>query len=230
MDVTAIVPAAGGGTRFGGELPKQFFPLRGVPILIRTLAALTRNDLIRHLIVVVPPGEESWGQTLARRFEITREVEFVAGGKERQESVYLGLMRAKATTDLVVIHDGVRPFLSAGLLEACVREAERWGAAVVAVPVKETIKEVEGSFVMGTPERDRLWIAQTPQAFHHPLILEAHRLARDQGFLGTDDTSLVERLGAKVRIVPGSYENIKITTPEDLLLADRFIDQEAMKG
>lgn len=230
MFVTAIVPAAGGGARFGGDLPKQFAPLRGVPILIRTLNALAHNDLIQHLVVVVPPGEEAWVEDLARRFEIPRPIEFVGGGRERQESVYLGLMRAKATTDLIVIHDGVRPFLSPTLLEACVREAERWGAAVVAVPVKETIKEVEGGFVLGTPERDKLWIAQTPQAFHYPLILEAHRLARAQGFLGTDDTSLVERLGAKVRIVPGSYENIKITTPEDLLLAERFIEREVMKG
>lgn len=228
MDVTAIVPAAGGGTRFGGDLPKQFLPLKGIPIVVRTLLALVRSELIQHLIVVVPPGEEARGCELVRRFEIPREVEVVEGGEERQESVYRGLQRARATTDLVVIHDGVRPFLSQGLLEACIQEAAVWGAAVAAVPAKETIKEVREGVVFETPQRGRLWIAQTPQTFRYPLLLEAHRRAQTEGFLGTDDASLAERIGVKVRIVQGSYENIKITTPGDLLFAEQLLDREAL--
>lgn len=209
---------------------KQFLPLDGIPILARTLLALSKGGAVQSLVVVVPPGEEARGMELIHRFQIPVEAEVVEGGAERQESVYLGLQRAKPITDLVVIHDGVRPFVSQELLQACLREAEAWGAAVAAIPVKETIKEVdEEGLILGTPERRRLWAAQTPQVFRYDLIVEAHRRAREEGFVGTDDAALVERLGVKVKVVLGSPDNIKITTPEDLVLAEQLVKQTQFK-
>lgn len=203
---------------------KQFLPLDGIPILARTLLALSKGGAVHSLVVVVPPGEEARTRDMIRHFQIPLEAEVIGGGAERQESVYLGLQRAKSITDLVVIHDGVRPFVSQELLQACLREAEAWGAAVAAIPVKETIKEVdEEGLILRTPERRRLWAAQTPQVFRYDLIVEAYRRAREEGFVGTDDSSLVERLGVKVKVVLGSPDNIKITTSEDLVLAEQLI-------
>lgn len=203
---------------------KQFLPLDGIPILARTLLALSKGGAVHSLVVVVPPGEEARTRDMIRHFQIPLEAEVIGGGAERQESVYLGLQRAKSITDHVVIHDGVRPFVSQELLQACLREAEAWGAAVAAIPVKETIKEVdEEGLILRTPERRRLWAAQTPQVFRYDLIVEAYRRAREEGFVGTDDAALVERLGVKVRVVLGSPDNIKITTPEDLVLAEQLV-------
>jgi len=224
MFVTAIVPAAGAGKRFGA--PKQFLPLDGVPLLARTLLALLRSEVITSFVIVVPPGQETLCREIVARFLTSVEAEVVGGGAERQESVYCGLMRVKSTTDLVVVHDGVRPFVPPELLCTCLKEAELWGAAVAAVPAKETLKQVDGEgFVTGTPERRTLWIDQTPQAFCYDLIIKAHWLARVERFVGTDDAVLVERLGARVKVVLGSYDNIKITTPQDLFLAEQLLRQ-----
>lgn len=203
---------------------KQFLPVDGIPILARTLLALSRGKVVQSLIVVVPPGEEARTRAMIRHFQIPLEAEVIGGGAERQESVSLGLQRVNPITDFVVIHDGVRPFVSQELLRACLRAAEAWGAAVAAIPVRETVKEVDAEGrIVRTPERRRFWVAQTPQVFRYDLIVEAHRRAREEGFVGTDDSSLVERLGVKVKVVLGSPENIKITTPEDLLLAEQLV-------
>lgn len=226
MSVTAIVPAAGLGRRAGGGVPKQFLPLGGMPILTRTLLNLTTSGLIDSLILAVPPGTEDWcrKQVLAP-YPFPPIIEIIAGGAERQESVFRGLERVPVETRLVVVHDAVRPFVSPDLLRRTIEGGRRFRAAVAAVPVVETVKVIEREFVRETPPRDRLWIAQTPQVFQGELIQEAYRRAAADGFRGTDDAMLVERLGVPVRVVLSYPENIKITSAEDLERAEQILSR-----
>src|SRR5574337_906424 len=176
MRVTAIVPAAGAGIRFGGAVKKQFIALNGLPILSHTLRALAASDALAAIIIVVPPGEESKGREALELAGIDLETEVVRGVQTRQESVYNGLQRAKAATDLVLIHDGVRPFVSREVVLSVIEAAKDAGAAVVAVPVVDTIKRVDiDGFVVETLPRGQLWSIQTPQGFRYELLLQAHR-------------------------------------------------------
>lgn len=220
MHVTAIVPAAGAGIRFGGAVKKQFIALNGLPILSHTLRALAASNALAAIIVVVPPGEESRGREALEFARIDLETEVVPGGQARQDSVYIGLQRAKAETDLVLIHDGVRPFVSREVVLATIEAAKECGAAVAAVPAIDTIKRVDtDGFVIETLPRGQLWSIQTPQVFHYALLMQAHRVVRECGIIATDDAALVERIGGMVKVVRGSYENLKITSEEDLPLA-----------
>ena len=224
MHVTAIVPAAGGGTRMAGALPKQYLPLAGIPLLARTLQALRASGRVDSLILVVPPGQEARCRTeILEPFGLHADA-VVPGGADRQASVFAGLSRIPEGTDLVLVHDGARPFITTEVIQAAVSAAAAVGAAAVAVPVTDTIKVAgpDGS-VKETPERGRLWAAQTPQVFRPALLREAHRQALQDGFRSTDDSALVERLGHLVRLVPGAPENLKITTPADLALAEHVL-------
>lgn len=226
MSVTAVVPAAGLGHRVGGAVPKQFRLLRGVPILTRTLLNLTTSGLVDRLILVVPPGTEDWCQKeIIVPYSLPSIIEIVPGGAERQESVFLGLQKVTLGTELVVIHDAVRPFVSCDLLQRTIEAARSFRAAVAAVPAVETVKVVEDGFIRESPSRDNLWIAQTPQTFQRDLILEGVRRAMADGVQGTDDAMLVERLGVPVRVVVSYPENIKITTPEDLERAEQILSR-----
>jgi 2-C-methyl-D-erythritol 4-phosphate cytidylyltransferase len=230
MHVTAIVPAAGGGTRLPGELPKQYLPLAGIPLLARTLQALRASGRVDHLILVVPPGHEARCRTeILEPFGLQADT-VVPGGADRQASVFAGLCRVPVGTDLVLVHDGARPFITAEVIQAAVSVAAAVGAAVVAVPMTDTIKVAgpDGS-VRETPERGWLWAAQTPQVFRPGLLRDAHLRALQDGFRSTDDSALVERLGHPVRLVPGSPENLKITTPADLAQADRILEARRRK-
>ncbi len=221
MYVTAIVPAAGEGKRFGGRVRKQFIALNGLPILSHALRALAASDAVATMIIVVPPGEEAIGREALRLAGIELETEVVSGGQERQDSVFNGLQRAKPNTDLVLIHDGVRPFVSPEVVLATIEAAKEWGAAVTAVPVTDTIKQVgPDGLVVDTPAREQLWAVQTPQVFRYSLLLRAHQAGRESGIVVTDDAALVERIGVRVKVVRGSHENLKITSEDDLLLAD----------
>ena len=220
MHVTAIIPAAGAGVRFGGAVKKQFIALNGLPILSHTLRALAASRALSAIIVVVPPGEELRGRKALELARIDLETEVVPGGQARQDSVYIGLQRAKAETDLVLIHDGVRPFVSREVVLATIEAAKEWGAAIAAVPVIDTIKRVDtDGFVVETLQREQLWSVQTPQVFRYALLMRAHRAIREGGIVATDDAALVERIGGMVKVVRGSYENLKITSEEDLPLA-----------
>lgn len=195
---------------------KQFLLLQDKPIFIHTLEVFSRIPMIEDIIVVTGAHDvkrcEEWIMGAGLHDQRTC---VVAGGKERQDSVYAGLQRLQ--TDYVLIHDGVRPFVQPDHIEACMKAAERSGAAVLAVPVKDTIKQVNADgIITATPDRNSLWSIQTPQAFRLSEVIEAHKLAIKSGFTGTDDAMLVERLGGQVKVVEGSYTNIKITTPEDL--------------
>lgn len=219
--------AAGRGTRMGTSESKQYLPLRGKPILVHTLEVFERMDEVGEIVVVAGSGEEERCRRLAEQYGLSKVKAVVAGGSERQHSVYNGVKALGGRTDWVMVHDAVRPFVTSSAVRACCAAAEKHGAAVLAVPVKDTIKQVdEAGMIASTPDRKSLWAIQTPQAFRRGLLTEAHERARAEGFVGTDDAMAVERLGARVAVAQGDYTNIKITTPDDLpyaefLLAER---------
>ncbi|MGE5591611.1 MAG: 2-C-methyl-D-erythritol 4-phosphate cytidylyltransferase [Bacillota bacterium] len=224
--VAAIIPAAGQGTRMGGGTAKQFLPLLGKPMLAHTLAAFEAATSITQVVLVVGSDLlDACRREIVERYGFRKVHGIVPGGKERQDSVYSGLRSLGPGYDLVMVHDAARPLVTPEILDRAVAEARGKGAVVAAVPVKDTIKVVDAGAVVETPERDRLWAAQTPQVFPYALLLEAHQAALEDGFMGTDDAALVERLGRPVHIVEGSPENLKITTPEDLMLAEAILSR-----
>jgi len=225
MKADAIIVSAGKGQRFMEGRKKQFFLLADKPILTHTLDKFENCPLIDSILLVV--GQEDMDYCLKEIIEKNRYrkiSQIVPGGKRRQDSVKNGMDALSRDANIVVIHDGVRPFVTRGMIEDSIHSAQRFGAVVLAMPVKETIKiaNADGT-VLKTLDRESLWQIQTPQTFQAHVIKEAYQKATENGFVGTDDASLVERLGMKVHILPGSYTNIKITTPEDLILANLFL-------
>ncbi|MBU2622443.1 MAG: 2-C-methyl-D-erythritol 4-phosphate cytidylyltransferase [Proteobacteria bacterium] len=219
--VYAVIVAAGKGVRMKCTTLKQYLELEGVPLLSITLKAFDKCSLIDEIILVVPSGDIGFClEKIINPAGIQKKVTPVAGGLKRQDSVYNGLLAVDEKVSTVVIHDGVRPFVNPSSIEECIREAVLHGACILGLPVSDTLKLADGSgYIKKTLERDSVWLAQTPQAFDYSLIKKAHDRARKEGFKGTDDASLVERIGEKVKIIRGSIENIKITTPEDLAIA-----------
>jgi 2-C-methyl-D-erythritol 4-phosphate cytidylyltransferase len=225
LKIIALVPAAGMGKRMGAAINKQYLELAGKPILAHTLQLFQQADLIDEIYPIVPAPEIEYCRThVVEKYGITKVKQIVAGGAERQNSVINGLRAVAAKADdIIIIHDGVRPFVSPATVKRSVELAMDFDGSLVAVPVKDTIKVVRDGFAVATPLRETLWMAQTPQTFRYEVIKMAHEHADIEGFSGTDDASLVERLGMKVHVVIGDYRNIKITTPEDLVLAEAFI-------
>lgn len=223
----AVIPAAGMGKRMGAAINKQYLLLDGRPILAHTLTVFEQCDQIAGIVLVTPQDEIPFCQTeVVNRYGLAKVLAIVPGGAERQHSVMNGLQALQGLaqdSDVVLIHDGVRPFITPALVEQSIQIAAGGSGALVAVPTKDTIKVVHNGLVTETPDRSTLWQAQTPQSFRFGQIMAAHRHASQAGFLGTDDCSLVERDGGSIRIVYGSYRNIKITTPEDLVLAEAFL-------
>lgn len=219
--VYAIVVAAGKGVRINGAIRKQYIEIDGFPVLYWTLKAIVSCRTVDRIILVIPPDDFSFCiNEIIHPLNIQKKTDIVAGGSERQDSVYNGLMAVDNKESTVVIHDGVRPFISPDQIEECAKQAVLHGACILGVPVSDTLKFVNDSgYIEKTVKRDAIWLAQTPQAFNYALIKKAHESAKKDGFAGTDDASLVERLGEKVKIINGSINNIKITTPEDLALA-----------
>lgn len=224
MKTIALIPAAGMGRRMKAGVNKQYLELGGRPILARTLALFDEHPRVDGIIVISPADEIDFCRTeVVERFGFNAVQAIVAGGAERQDSVRNGLEGCEADPDdIVLIHDGARPLLPPALIDESIDTARRTGACVVGVPLKDTVKSVSSGTIVATPERRTLWLAQTPQAFRLSLLREAHRRAAMDNFTGTDDASLVERLGHPVAMIEGSYRNIKITTPEDLILARAF--------
>lgn len=225
--VAVIVVAAGRGTRMGMDQNKVFLDLAGVPVLARTIRAFSESGLVDKFVVVVGDQEKDKAKALLATFCPEVPVTLVAGGADRQASVYQGLLSLLGDETIVLVHDGARPFVPNACIEACVSAARAFGAACVGMPVKDTIKRVDATGdVVETPDRERLWQVQTPQGFVADVLLRAHEHALTEGFRGTDDASLVERLGFRVRMVVGAYANIKLTTAEDLAFAEALLGKE----
>jgi 2-C-methyl-D-erythritol 4-phosphate cytidylyltransferase len=225
----ALIPAAGMGKRMGASINKQYLQLAGKPIVAHTLEVFQRCPSIDGIILVIPEDEIPYcRREVVEKYHLTKVRAIVAGGTERQHSVRNGLIELQnyaSADDIVLIHDGVRPFIDELILQKTIATAATGIGALVAVQTKDTIKIVQNGTVVSTPERSGLWQAQTPQAFPFDQIFRAHSQAAHDAFLGTDDCSLLEHCGGTVRIVPGSYRNIKITTPEDLVLAEAFLKE-----
>ncbi len=226
--VVAIIVGAGEGRRMGSTGGrKQFTKISGKPLIAYTLEPFEKCQLIDHMVLVVPPDSIDWvREEIVGQYRLKKVREIVAGGETRQQSVWNGLNVVSNNTEKVVIHDAVRPFVNETLIKRVIDASRKTGAAITAVPVKDTVKQVESGEVVGTLDRRLLWLAQTPQCFDYQIIVEAHKMAAREKIEATDDASLVEKYGAKVAVAVGSYANLKVTSPEDLPLLEYFLRQD----
>jgi 2-C-methyl-D-erythritol 4-phosphate cytidylyltransferase len=223
MKVSAIIPAAGQGLRLGSSVPKQFLHLDGKPILGHTLDVFQNSGLIDSIILVVPESEidETRAQWLNNPPLVKK---IIVGGKQRQDSVINGFNELDSDTDIVLVHDGVRPFISSAMIGEAITAAKEYGAAITAIPVNDTIKQVdELDMVEQTLNREQLRRVQTPQAFKYDLLKKAFAKADADSYYGTDEASLIEYIQEPVKIIGGSELNIKITRKEDLVLAEQIL-------
>ena len=216
---SAVIVAGGSGSRMGR--PKQMLPLGAKPVLVRTVEAFLQTPEIKEIVVVTPTENRA---ELQKRFP---GIVFADPGKTRLLSVKNGFLKTSAASQLVAVHDGARPLVESAHISACLQAARQYGAAVLAVPVKDTVKVCEGGFVQNTLDRAVLWAAQTPQCYRRPVLAEAlEKFGQEEG--ATDESQLVEKLGIKVRVVPSSYKNNKITTPEDLIFAEALLENSVI--
>jgi len=223
--VVALVPAAGRGLRMGGTVPKQFLSLGGEPLIIQSLRMLQAAPVVDRIIIAVPSAEvEYCEQEIVSRHGFTKVTQVVVGGAERQDSVRCALAQVPSDTQIVLIHDAVRPFVTLRMIAEVVAAARKSGAAIIALPMRDTVKQVRvDGMIERTIDRTPLWLAQTPQAFRRDWIETAHRKAHAEGVRATDDAFLVEWLGYSVAVVEGSGENIKVTRPEDLVIGEAIL-------
>jgi 2-C-methyl-D-erythritol 4-phosphate cytidylyltransferase len=234
MKVTVILPAAGLGTRMGRAVPekagtsrKQFMLLDGSPILLHTIRKFASTPAVSQIVVALRPDDIEWVRELLGVEKFGKPVSLVEGGDSRQESVEHALATLDANTELVAVHDAVRPFIEHTVLDKVFAEAEENGAAIVGIVPVDTVKQVHRNKIRQTIPRERLILAQTPQVFRFDLLKSAFAKAREDGFAGTDESSLVERLDqVEVSVVPGSDRNLKITKPSDMDLARLFLAEE----
>ncbi len=226
--VSVIFPAAGRGKRMGLGFNKIFTELSGNPILIQTLLTFSRCSCVNELIIVVDTGEIEIIRKVLAKIPKLKPYKVVSGGSERQYSVYNGLMAVSDECDIVLVHDAARPLISERIIQNVVDEVMLSGSAVCAVPVKDTTAVInETGFIDNVPDRNKLWAIQTPQGFRKEILLEAHKKAQEDQFLGTDEASLVRRTSHPVKLVMGDYDNIKITTPTDLFFAETLFGHKA---
>jgi 2-C-methyl-D-erythritol 4-phosphate cytidylyltransferase len=223
--VSLVVVAAGKGTRMNMNVNKQYIEVCGIPILARTLKTFDDANCIDEIILVVHCDDILYCREKIIDTNNYRKIKcVVTGGETRQDSVFNGLKEVAQDSDVVLIHDGARPFIDEESIVRCIEAAKQFGAATVAVPVKDTIKSADSEgFVNSTLDRSTLWSIQTPQAFRYNIIMESHEQALKDGYIGTDDTVLAERLGYRTKLVMGTYNNIKITTKEDLIFAESIV-------
>lgn len=228
--ISVIIAAAGMSNRMGNKGNKQFILINNKPVLAHTIEKFEQSKYIDEIILVAKDDEIDYcRKEIVRKYKFNKISKIVRGGKERQDSVYNGILALNENTDIVLSHDGARPFVKDENILSGIKGVLEYGACVIGVPVKDTIKVVEDNkLISNTPKRDTLWAAQTPQCFTRDIIMEGYRKAIKDGVIGTDDSFLVERLGLEVKMILGSYENIKITTPEDLIIAESILKDNSM--
>ena len=224
--ISAIIPAGGKGLRMGSLKPKQYIKINGKEVLALTIEKFQKCSIVDEIIVVASIEEIDYCRNdIVDKYHFSKVKKVVKGGKERFNSVYNGLMNCSKETDIVIIHDGVRPFVTQKIIENSVECAKKYGACAAGVPIKDTVKlKNKENYIEKTINRDELTAIQTPQTFNYNLILKAYRNSIENGILSTDDTMLVEALHEKVKIIEGSYLNIKITTPDDLVFAKCIVN------
>ena len=217
---TAIIMAGGTGTRMGGEISKQFLCINGKEILAYTIDVFEQCEKIQEIIVVSGQRDMEQAKALVQKYGFQKISQLVAGGEERQDSVANGLSKVSQQTEIVLVQDGVRPFVTVDMIERSIQGAREYGACIMGMPVKDTIKICSPcGMAVETPDRRSLWQIQTPQTFQKEILLQSYKKAKIAGFLGTDDASVAEFAGYPVKVAEGSYRNIKITTTEDLSIA-----------
>lgn len=223
--VSVIIAAAGMSNRMGSKINKQFIAIDNKPILAHTVEKFEKCKLVDEIIVVSKEGEVDYcKKEIVKKYGFKKVTNIVRGGKERQDSIYNGILALNEKADIVLTHDGARPFVKIETIEEGIREVEKHGACCVGVPVKDTVKVIDSeNRVHHTPKRSMLWAAQTPQCFRVDLLKKGYEMAAEEGIVGTDDSSLVEKIGQPIKMIMGSYDNIKITTPEDLIVADSML-------
>jgi len=227
MRTVAIIPAGGAGKRLKAQKAKQYLLLDSVPVVVHTLRVFQQAKVINEVVLVLPGDDITSSKQLINNYGLTKLSAIVAGGKERQDSVRNGLAAISRKCDVVVIHDAVRPFVTEGIIKQVVAAAKTIGAASAGVKAKDTIKETKkDNLVSATIPRQNLWLTQTPQAFKFEILKKAYIAAYRDKYYGTDEASLVERIGTKVKMIEGSYENIKITTQEDVIIADALMKKK----
>lgn len=219
-----IIPCSGKGKRMGSNIPKQFLELKGKPIIYHTINKFEKCNKIDEIIIVVSKDyEEYFNKEILEKNSFKKISNIVLGGEERLNSVYNGLCSVKNKDSIILIHDGVRPFIKIEHIEKIIEETIIHKACVLGVKAKDTVKVCEESIIKYTPNRENIWLAQTPQAFEYALIKDAYEKAIKDNFFGTDDASILEYFGYNVKMVLGDYENIKITTPEDIQIGKLFL-------
>jgi len=224
--VSALVVAAGSGKRMGAEVPKQYLPIYGKPLVVHTLERIALCKSIDEIVVVVPEGDERKMEEYIEKWRVDKIEHIVAGGPRRQDSVFRGLKKVSENVEIVIVHDGVRPLISVSKICELIVAVREYGAAVLAVPLNDTIKICRNNWIEKTLDRKDVWRVQTPQGFKKELIVRGYEKAFEEKIDVTDDASLIERLNHPVRILRGEDTNIKITTSEDLRLAELIISRK----
>lgn len=222
---TVIIPAAGQGKRMQADKNKVLLEIEGQPVIERTIAVFEADELCQSIYLAAKKEEMPVLEEMLSSYSKVKGI--VEGGKERQHSIY-NVLLAIEPCEIVMVHDAARPFISHETLTELYRAAQQYGAAIAAVPAKDTVKVVKDKVVEETPDRSTLWLVQTPQAFRYELLMQANEEAVEDGFVGTDDASLVERTGHSVHVVESSYDNIKLTTPEDLYFAEAILKKRGL--
>jgi 2-C-methyl-D-erythritol 4-phosphate cytidylyltransferase len=226
MTYQVILPAAGLGKRMGAGKNKLLLELNGIPVLIHTLRVFEGDKACSGIIIAIHPQDETDFKALLNKYHVKKVISLVPGGKERQHSIHHALKTVKGD-GIILVHDAARPFIQKELIQRLTETARETGAAIIGVPTKDTIKKVQDGMVVETVERSSLWAVQTPQAFRISILREAYEKAEKDDFLGTDDSSLVERLHHPIAMIEGDYDNIKLTTPEDLFFAETILKKRS---
>jgi 2-C-methyl-D-erythritol 4-phosphate cytidylyltransferase len=224
MAYQVIIPAAGQGKRMGAGKNKLLLELNNIPVFIHSLKVFDEDELCEGIILAIHPQDEEEFNFLLKKHKVKKVLDLVPGGKERQDSIYNALKTVK-TEGIILVHDAARPFILKEQIHRLLDTAQKTGAAIIGVPAKDTMKTVRENVVMSTVERSSLWAVQTPQAFRFSLLYRAYEQAEKDDFIGTDDSSLVERISHPVTMVEGDYDNIKLTTQEDLFFAQAILQK-----